>query len=193
MSMFWLAAVLSFSLQLTFAQPAQIILIRHAEKPEDANAVHLSKEGEQRAHALVGFITKNGEMTRFGLPVALFATHPTRHGHGVRTRETLAPLAKSLHIVVQEPYPAEDYEGLAKSILSNKHYDGKCIMIAWNHTEISKLAAALGVSPEPPKWKEGVFDRVLLIRYDDGKATLKNIPQDLDGSNQRKHADRTGF
>ena len=32
--------------------------------------------------------------------------------------------------------------------------------------------AALGVTPEPPKWKESVFDRVYVISYHDGEAAL---------------------
>jgi hypothetical protein len=167
-------------------QPAQIILIRHAEKPEDTNAVHLSKEGEKRAKELVAFIKTDPELTKFGLPVALYATHPTRHGHGVRTAETITPLAKELHLSVQEPYLSEDYQGLAKSVLSNPRYTGKCVLICWNHTEIPQLAAALGVRPEPPKWRENVFDRVLLITYEGGKAILKNLPQVLESSKSKK-------
>ena len=187
MSKLWPVVFLILSLEFSFAQPAQIILIRHAEKPEDTNIVHLSKEGEKRAHELVSYVTKDPELTQFGTPVALFATHPTRHGHGVRTRETLLPLSKALHVAIQEPYLSEDYQGLAQSILSNPAYKGKCVMIAWNHTQIPQLAAALGVRPEPPKWKESVFDRVLLIRYENGKATLKNMAQNLEPSSHKKH------
>ena len=38
----------------------------------------------------------------------------------------------------------------------------------WNE----ELAAALGVTPEPPKWKASAFDRVYVISYHDGKAAL---------------------
>jgi len=188
MKLFLSFVLLSFGLQAAFSEPAQIILIRHAEKPEDTNAVHLSKEGEKRAKELVSFLTTDPALTKFGLPVALYATHPTKHGHGVRTVETLTPLAKELHLPIQEPYLSEDYQGLARSVLSNPRYAGKCVVICWNHTEIPQLAAALGVRPEPPEWKESVFDRVFLITYEDGKAILKNLPQVLDSSKAKKKA-----
>src|SRR6266853_3476018 len=82
--------------QGVMAQPAQIILIRHGEKPEDPEAVHLSKAGEKRARELVPFLTTDPEMTKHGLPVALYATKTTKHGHGQRTQETITPLSKHL-------------------------------------------------------------------------------------------------
>src|SRR4051794_13890059 len=100
------------------AQPAQIILIRHGEKPEDPEEVHLSKAGEKRAKELVPFLTTNPEMTKHGLPVALYATRTTKHGHGQRTQETIAPLARQLGLPVETAYLSEEYAQLAKSILS---------------------------------------------------------------------------
>lgn len=47
--------------------PAQIILIRHADEPNDPENPHLSPAGVQRAEDLVSFITKDSAMTR--LPV----------------------------------------------------------------------------------------------------------------------------
>jgi hypothetical protein len=58
-------------------RPAQIILIRHAEKPADPEDPHLSEAGVKRAERLVSFITNDPAMTRFGLPVAVFATRTT--------------------------------------------------------------------------------------------------------------------
>jgi len=75
-------------------RPAQIILIRHAEKPADKSNPHLSPAGERRAGWLVSFITKDSAMTRLGLPVAIFATRTTSDDNGQRTQETVAPLAK---------------------------------------------------------------------------------------------------
>jgi hypothetical protein len=168
------------------AQPAQIILIRHAEKPVDPEALHLSKEGQGRARALAPFLTTNSALTNFGLPVALYASHVTKHGHGLRTQETLAPLAKKLHLPVQAPYLSEDYAGLARSILNNPKYRGKTLVICWVHEYLPQLAAALGVRPEPPRWKGDVYDRVYLISYEGGKATLQEMPQMLLASDEQK-------
>ena len=153
-------------------RPAQIILIRHAEKPPDPENPHLSHAGVKRAGRLVSFITTDPAMTRFGLPVAVFATQATKHDNGQRTEETVAPLARTLKLPVQTPYLAKDYAALAELILATPAYAGKTLLICWNHTEIPPLAAALGVTPEPPKWKGSVFDQVYVISYRDGQARL---------------------
>jgi hypothetical protein len=152
--------------------PAHIILIRHAEKPADSTDPHLSPAGVKRAEQLVSFITTDPAMTKLGVPIAVFATQTTRHDDGQRTQETVAPLARSLKLPVQTPYLGKDYAALARLILTNPAFAGKTVIICWNHEAIPQLAAALGVTPEPPKWKASVFDLVYVISYRDGKATL---------------------
>ena len=192
MKRFVLMLALLVAVQWAAAQPAQIILIRHAEKPDSPDAVHLSKAGEKRAKNLVPFITSDAELTKYGLPVALFATGTTKHGRGQRTQETITPLATELKLPVEAPYQSENYGVLAKMILANRQYEGKTVLICWNHEEIPQLAAALGVHPQPPKWKDNVYDRVYLISYHDGKATLQDLPQKLSpkGGKPRKHQEK---
>ena len=153
-------------------RPAQIILIRHADKPADPKDPHLSPAGVLRAERLVAFVTTDPAMTRFGLPVAVFATRTTKDDNGQRTQETVAPLAKVLELPVQTPFLGKDYAALAQLILADQVYAGKTVLICWNHEEIPQLAAALGVIPEPPKWKESAYGQVYLISYHDGKAAL---------------------
>ena len=152
--------------------PAHIILIRHAEKPADSTNPHLSPAGRKRAERLVSFIATDPAIAGLGVPAAVFATQTTKHDDGQRTQETVAPLAKSLKLPVQTPYLGKDYAELAKLILSSAALAGKTVIICWNHEEIPQLAAALGVTPQPPKWKGSVFDVVYVISYRDGKATL---------------------
>ena len=154
------------------AHPAQIILLRHGEKPADPADPHLSPAGVKRAKRLVRFIKTDPVMTRFGSPVAVFATQTTKDDNGQRTQETVAPLAAALELPVQTPYHGKDYAALAKQILSNPAYAGKTVVICWNHEEIPQLAAALGVTPIPPKWKSSVFDVVYVISYRHGSVTL---------------------
>jgi hypothetical protein len=153
-------------------RPAQIILIRHADKPADPEDPHLSQAGVQRAERLVSFITTDPAMTRFGLPVAVFATRTTKDNNGQRTQETVAPLARALGLPVQTPFLGKDYAALANLMLAEPAYAGKTVLISWNHEEIPQLAAALGVTPEPPKWKASVFDQVYVISYHGGQAEL---------------------
>jgi hypothetical protein len=115
--------------QSTVPRPAQIILIRHAEKPANPENPHLSRAGVLRAKRLVSFITTDPAMTRFGLPVAVFATQTTKHDNGQRTQETVAPLARALRVPVQTPFLGKDYAALAKRILADSAYAGKTVRI----------------------------------------------------------------
>jgi hypothetical protein len=158
--------------QAPVAGPAHIIVIRHGEKPADSDDPHLSPVGVKRAGRLVSYITTDPAMVRLGAPVAVFATQSTKHDNGQRTQETVAPLARALKLSVQTPFLGKDYAALAKQILANSAYTGKTVLICWNHEEIPELVAALGLEPQPPKWKGSVFDQVYVISYDTGKPAL---------------------
>jgi hypothetical protein len=179
----WLAIAallfLSLSGQPALATPAEVIIIRHGEKPSDKGAKHLSVAGEKRAKALVPFLKENGTLMQHGPPVALFATKKTKNGRGQRPGETLQPLAKSLKIPIQKPYESEDAGALAKLILSNPAYDGKTVLVCWTHEFIPSLVEALGVRPPPPKLHDYVYDRVYMITYDNGTAEMKQLTQGM--------------
>jgi|GEM_PF-911921 len=174
-----LLLLLTFCALTGFGQPAQVILLRHAEKPEDETALHLSPRGQQRAQALADFLARPNAMTSNAPIAALYATRVTQHAHSQRTGETLAPLSKQLGLPVQTPYPAELYSLLAKDLLGNRAYQGRTVVICWTHHEIADLAVALGVRPKPPKWKDSVFDRFWVVHLENGKPTLREVPQGL--------------
>jgi len=158
--------------------PAQIILLRHAEEPADPDNPHLSPAGVVRANALVSFIRTDPTMSRFGPPVAVFASKATKRDNGQRSQETVAPLAKALGLPVQTPYLGKDYAKLPKRILANPAYAGKTVVIAWTHQDIPKLASDFGVKPRPPKWKDSVYDQVYVIAYQNGNPTLTTFHYD---------------
>jgi hypothetical protein len=171
-------------------RPAQIILIRHADKPADPDDAHLSPAGVQRAQQLVPFVTTDPAMTRFGLPVAVFATRSTPEGTGVRTQETVAPLAKALGVPVETPFLGSQYAALASRVLDDPAYAGKTVLICWDHSEIPRLAAALGVTNVSPKWQGSVFDQVYAITYSADRAVL-SISHYGSPSVQRPHGAKT--
>lgn len=152
--------------------PSHIVLIRHAEEPSDNQDPHLSKQGRVRADHFVEFMTHDPEMIRLGAPVAIYATEMTNDGNGVRTQETVAPLAKVLNLDVKTPFHAKDYDKLATLILSDHALSGKTVVVCWNHEYIPQLAQALGITGAPSKWKNKVYDEVYVISYRGGKATL---------------------
>lgn len=184
-------AVVSAALPSIFAQPAQIVIIRHAEKPNDPEALHLSAAGEKRARELVRFVKTTPEITRFGLPAALFATRTTQHGRGQRTQETLEPLAKDLQLEIRTPFKSEDAPKLAASILSTPEFAGKTVLVCWTHESIPPLIKALGINPPPPPLNERVYDRVYLVTFPEGKAMLREINQTLpsEGEKAKKEKD----
>lgn len=164
--------VISMPAAAQATRPAQIILLRHADKPDDPQNPHLSPAGVKRSERLVGFITDDPAMKRFGPPVAIYATRTTKDDDGQRTQETVAPLARALKLQVQTPALGKNYDVVAREVLGNPAYAGKTVLICWNHEEIPQLAAALGVRPMPAKWKGSVFDAVYVITYHGKKATL---------------------
>src|SRR5438445_235430 len=80
------------------AQPRQVLIIRHAEKPE-GDSIHLSPEGQQRAEALLRLFTKSADRPDpFPTPDFIFATKKSSHSN--RPLETVLPLAKALNLDV---------------------------------------------------------------------------------------------
>jgi hypothetical protein len=176
----WAPALLALLLASTAgARPAQVILLRHAEKPANEADVHLSERGRERAQALVGFLTTNPAVTNRGVPSMLFAPQVIHRGHSRRPSETLEPLAKQLRLSIRTPFLAADYARLAQQVLTSPECDGKTVVICWVHEYLPELAGALGVKPTPPRWKDYVFDRVWIIHGREDKRKLKDVPQRL--------------
>lgn len=171
--------VLFLGIALATAQPAQIILLRHAEKPDDESHDHLTERGHERARALVGLFTNTPARTTNGLPVALYVPRVSRNRTSVRPYETLEPLAKHLKLQVFSPYQAKEYEELAAMILKNPDYRGRTVVICWVQDFLPELAQAFGVKGKKTSWKASDFDRLWLITFRDGKAVLANLPQRL--------------
>ena len=159
--------------------PAQILIIRHGEKPGDPGVdskddrPDLSTKGYERAAALA-----------FELPAAfgkidhLFATHKSTNSN--RPRETITPLAAALNLKINHDYANGDFEKIAEHILRHPKYSGERVLICSHHSTIPQLAAALHVANPPSPWPDEVFDRVWIIDYDaGGSAVLRDVPQQL--------------
>jgi hypothetical protein len=171
--------VLMLGVELVAAKPAQVILLRHAEKPEDTENPHLSPQGVQRAQALVAWFTNTAEITWYGPPAALYATHPKNHGGGLRTKETLEPFAKAIRQPILSPFASADYALLAKEILTRPEYEGKTVVVCWVHTFLPDLAREFGVKSPPKTWNGEVFNRAWRIRFSAKKAKLTELKEHL--------------
>ncbi len=164
-------AILLFVLALpsVFAVPARVILIRHAEKPADHGDPHLTSEGRAHAVRWASWLTR----TNAPRPDALFAPNPTSKHPSVRATETLEPVAKQLGIEVRMTEDSGTFERLAKSVLADPKLDGKTVVVCWVHQYLPQFAAALGVTPEPVKWKDEDYDGVYEITFSEGRAALR--------------------
>ena len=174
-----LISCLLLSALVAGAQPAQIILLRHAEKPDDPSSVHLSPRGEERARALVSLLGRNSPFTSNAPVAALYGTRVTKHDHSRRTGETLAPLSEDLGLAVNTSFDSDNYSLLTTSVLNNRAFRGKTVIVCWTHHDIAQLGAALGARPQPPPWKEKTFDRLWIISFAQGRVEWRDVPQRL--------------
>jgi hypothetical protein len=154
------------------AQPGQILIIRHAEKPADDNDIHLSAIGKKRADALPSLFQKSGDRSDpLPKPNCIFATKQSRRSN--RPFETVAPLAAALKLKINDQFDNEATATLAAELLSNRAYAGKTILICWHHGHIPDLARRLNAADVPEKWKDTDFESLWLLSYaEKGKAKL---------------------
>src|SRR6185312_11446848 len=87
------------------ARPAQVLLIRHAEKEQGSK--DLSARGWQRARALPRLLER-ADLTEYGVPAALFAMKPTTDGKSKRAVETLTYLAQYLELPINSAFDKTD-------------------------------------------------------------------------------------
>jgi hypothetical protein len=167
------------------AAPAEILVIRHAEKPpglKNEEGQHLGERGYERARALVSMFSNDARFLRHGTPVAIYAGSPKHPTGSLRPLETIEPTAEALGLTVITKFKAKSMTDVAEEILQRPEYEGKTVIASWTRDEIPGLTQALGTPlKEIPKWKSKTFDRVWRIDYDtDGKiVSFDSLPQML--------------
>ncbi len=152
--------------------PAQIVLLRHAEKPDDNDRADLSLKGRIRAAALAVFLPDH-----FGRPDQLIATKASRESN--RPALTLKPLSESLGLAIDTRFEDTDYKHWAKILAESPTYRDARIVICWHHGTIPQFARALGVHDAPDHWEDDVFDRIWQIDGFPSSASLKRYHQKL--------------
>ncbi len=171
----WTAAVQSM--------PAQVIIIRHADKYDDRHKIHLTPKGRIRAKALSQFFQSDPRAREFGAPAAIIAMSPTEAHRSVRSLETVQLLAQDLGLEVVSRFTYGQQAEMVNWLKSLKEYDGKTVLICWQHIQIADIAKALGVADLRPRvWPHETYDRFWLINFSpqDGKVTsFRNLPQRL--------------
>ena len=195
----FMTAALSFCAALSFAAPAQIIIIRHGEKPAQGN--ELNEAGFRRAKALVKFFETEPAVTQHGTPAAVYAMAPKNSDGSVRAIQTVTPLADALELTINEFYTRDQVNELVKDIMENADYKGRMVLICWEHKVIVNIAAALaayGNSDQsvqntlPASWSGDAFDRVWIFNFSGNKVvSFQDLPQRLmPGDSQVKQPEK---
>lgn len=167
-----------------------IMLIRHAEKPDDgqagvspqglADAQSLSIEGRQRAGALVAFFAPTagrGTVPHIERPAHLVAAHPVREHPSTRSRETLLPLAAALALEIEERWSTDDPLPQVADYLRALHGP---VLVCWRHDSLPALAVHLLQRDEAPStWPKARFDVVWIVRSSGIRWNLQQVPQRL--------------
>ena len=159
---------------------ANILLVRHAEKPLDLLDPSLTAAGLARAQAYVGYFQHyliNQSVIQLDY---LFAAANSIGSN--RSTLTLAPLSAALGVPIDTRFEDKGFQQLADEILGNRKYDRSNILICWHHGQILHLASALGAPPQslPALWPDDVFCWLLQLSFDaNGACVAHAINQQL--------------
>merc|ERR1711918_66440 len=110
----------------------RVILIRHGEKPSKGD--DLSEAGRKRAECLVNHFKGAGITNLYA-----YTDKSSR-----RSVETLTPFAESQHLQIDTQTGRDDTSGLAKRLADLS--EDAVALVCWEHSVISEIAKALGVS-----------------------------------------------
>jgi hypothetical protein len=181
-----IGAVLMWSLCFVvtvYAMPAQVMIIRHAEKYEDRAQTHLNPRGLTRAKALAQFFQSDPRVLEYGLPTAIVAQAPNMKKKSVRCEETVEPLAQAIGKKVINRFQYGQVGDLAEWLRGGPEWDSKSVLVCLQHEDIVPFAKALGVSQVLQSvWPHETYDRVWLIGFSqrDGEmVSFRDIPQRL--------------
>lgn len=160
-----------------------VMVIRHGEKPDDDNEPpgvdvngypaddsSLTRAGWDRARRLAElFAPTDDRPTRAGLvrPKVIYAAGAREEGKGLRTRQTVMPLAQRLDLPTNTEFGKGDEKALVEDIVSRPGPT----LVCWQHSEIPTIAEAFGtVTPDPPgDWPSERYDVIwTFARHGDG-------------------------
>ncbi len=147
-----------------------ILMIRHAEKPESGKRLAVS--GQERAQAYVIYFQNYTIQSSTIKLDYLFASKDSSGSD--RPDLTIKPLASAIGLSIDTKHKDKKYKKLADDVLTRKKYDNTNILICWHHEEILNLANDLGVvaSKLPPAanwpshWPGDEYGWLLQLCYD---------------------------
>lgn len=143
---------------------ATLLIVRHAEKTGYGSG--LSSAGDMRAQVYASYFRNfslDGAKLRIDTLVAATDTD-----NSARPRLTLEPLSLETGMDICQPCPDHAVGQLVQWLKQQPAH--QTTLIAWHHTKIGKLLAALGADPTAilphGRWPEDVFDWVVALKFD---------------------------
>ena len=140
-SLLLLVACLGLGTACAAARPRQIIILRHAEKDADPN--RLCPAGELRARALTRqYLGKGATESFYAITGHTIATiTPSAQSWGLKV--TLPTTDKSRY-ADKEAFETAQTQDAVTDILTNPAFDGKVVVMTWEHKHIANKALQEG-------------------------------------------------
>jgi hypothetical protein len=162
------------------ATPKQVVIVRHGDKLLEDPGQTLSQTGYLRAVALSQYYVKYFN----SVPDIVFAVNPSPAYDKFREIQTVAPIVNvaaglGKKLKISHPYSVGQEAILTEEILSDKSYDGKNILICWEHLHIGKLLNGFGI-PGSIIWEDNDFDTVYLVTFTKDKHAIHANAERLD-------------
>ena len=168
----------------------KIMVIRHAEKPDDAGTVfgitveghqdpeELTVRGWQRAGALATFFVPPDDHfrdQRIEKPLVVFAGRVAPHSKSLRPQHTVEPLAE---LVGREKLRLDFSEGEEQQLVAAAVAAGGVVLISWHHEAIPAIKdALLGDHSAPRNWDMARFDLVWVFTQTAASWRFEQVPQ----------------
>lgn len=173
------------------ASDQTIMVIRHAEKPDDKHRGvcprgkedphDLIVRGWQRAGALVRFFAPHGGEPRAPIrtPRVIFASNTEIGSQSKRPEHTVRPLARLLGEDMLNTDYGDGQEADVARAAEGAAADGP-VLIAWHHEKIPEILEHLRVAGYPETWPDERFDLVWVLKRTDRDVRwtfVKEVPQ----------------
>ncbi len=171
MKLTWLIFLLLGLFYAAVAQaiPAQVVIIRHGEKPASGN--ELSEVGFQRARALPNFLSN------FKNIAALYAGSPEKPGGSIRSIQTITPFSQKIGMKIHAEFTKKNISGLVSAVMTAKVYEGHTVIICWEHSVIPDMAKLFGAVNSPSAWADDVYDRAWVLNFTSQGVEFEDIPE----------------
>ena len=157
-------AALGFWLPSAWAQPAEVILLRHGDKDRVRGDFNLSPKGFRRAVNLGRLLPACfGPIDQIGSYMFTVDTQKN-----VRSFQTAMPLAVATGInIVMFTDSSNNSSGNGAELLTAEWAQGKRMVLFWEHRRMPELAAALGWDGMQPVENDD-FGGLYRLRYSPG-------------------------